>query len=126
LANANDRRRDLAHGSLVKTGASYAQPDEAKRNQRMFGARGAEGVVMLAAADALPLVVERAAEPQWRQAVARSAQDRCDVAEFDKCEIGRDAYPPINTGVGIGPVLVAGAWLAFYVITAVHALASGS
>ena len=33
-------------------------------------------VVMLAPADALPLAVERAGEPQWRQAVARSVQDR--------------------------------------------------
>jgi len=37
---------------------------------------------MLAAADALPLAVERAGKPQWRQAVARSVQDRSDVAEF--------------------------------------------
>jgi hypothetical protein len=75
---------------------------------------------MLAAADALPLAVERAGEPQWRQAVARSAQDRCDVAEFAKCEIGRDAYPLINSGIGIGPAVVASAWLAFYVIAAIH------
>jgi hypothetical protein len=75
---------------------------------------------MLAAADALPLAVERAGEPQWRQAVARSAQDRRDVAEFAKCEIGRDAYPLINSGIGIGPAVVASAWLAFYVIAAIH------
>ncbi len=75
---------------------------------------------MLAAADALPLAVERAGEPQWQQAVARSVQDRCDAREFDKCEIGRDAYPPINRGVGIGPAVVASAWLAFYVIAAIH------
>jgi hypothetical protein len=81
---------------------------------------------MLAAADALPLVVDRAGEPQWRQAFARSVQDRCDVAEFDKCEIGRDAYPPINAGVGIGPAVAASIWLAFYVVAAVHSLASGS
>src|SRR5712691_3725987 len=98
-----------AHGSVVKTGAGHAQPDEAKRKQRISSARGTEGVVMLAAADALPLVVARAGEPQWRQAVARSVQDRCDAREFDKCEIGRDAYPPINRGVGIGPAVVASA-----------------
>jgi hypothetical protein len=75
---------------------------------------------MLAPADALPQAMERAGEPQWRQAVARSVQDRCDVSEFDKCEIGRDAYPLINGGVGIGPVVVASAWLAFYVIAAIY------
>src|SRR6266851_9362633 len=93
-----------AHGSVVKTGAGHAKPNKAKRNQRISRTRRTEGVVMLAAADALPLVVERAGEPQWRQAVARSVQDRCDVAEFAKCEIGRDAYPPINRGVDIAPV----------------------
>jgi len=74
---------------------------------------------MLAAADALPLAVERAGEPQWRRAVARSVQ-ACDVSEFDKPEIGRDAYPPNNGGVGIGPAVVASGWLAFYVIAAIH------
>jgi hypothetical protein len=72
---------------------------------------------MLAPADALPLAVERAGEPRWRQAVARSVQDRCDVSEFDKREIGRDASPPYNHG---GTVVVASAWLAFYVIAAIH------
>jgi hypothetical protein len=81
---------------------------------------------MLAPADTLPRAVERAAEPQWRQAVARSDQDRCDAREFDKCEIGRDAYPLINSGVGIGPVVVASAWLAFYVIAAIHNLIASS
>jgi hypothetical protein len=47
---------------------------------------------MLAAADAPRLALERAGEPQWRQAVARSVQDRCNVPEFDKPEIGR---PPL-------------------------------
>ena len=72
---------------------------------------------MLAPTDALPLTVERAGEPQWRQAVARSVQDRCDVSEFDKPEIGRDAFPPCNRG---GTAVVASAWLAFYVFAALH------
>ena len=72
---------------------------------------------MLAPADALPLALERAGEPQRRQAVARSVQDRCDVSEFDKPEIGRDASPPYNHR---GTVVVASAWLAFYVIAAIH------
>jgi hypothetical protein len=76
---------------------------------------------MQAHADALPLPPERAGEPPWRQAVARSFQDCREVREFDECEIGRDAYPLIKGGVGIGPGLVAGAWLAFYVIAAIHA-----
>ena len=49
---------------------------------------------MLDRTDALPLAVERAGEAPWRQAVAPSVQDRCDVPEFNKCEVGRDAYPP--------------------------------
>lgn len=79
---------------------------------------------MLAPADALPLAVERAGKPQWRQAVARSVQDRCEVSEFDKPEIGREASPPYDHR---GTVVVASAWLAFYVIAAVHHLkASGN
>ena len=67
-------------------------------------------------ADTLPLASERAGEPRWRQAAARSAQDRCDVCEFDKPEIGRDAFPPYNHS---GTVVAASAWLAFYVIAAI-------
>jgi hypothetical protein len=84
-------------------------------------------VVMLAPADALPLALQRAGEPRWRQAVAQqvaarqavaqSVQDRRDVSEFDKPEIGRDAIAPYNHG---GTVVVASAWLAFYVIAAIH------
>ena len=72
---------------------------------------------MLAPADALPLAVERAGEARWRQAVARSVQDRCDVSEVDKPEIGRDASPLYNHR---GTVVVASAWLAFYVFAAIH------
>jgi hypothetical protein len=78
---------------------------------------------MQAHADALPPALERAGEPQWRQAVARSVQDRCDVTEFDKREIGRDASAPYDHS---GTVVVASAWLAFYVVAAFHAfIASG-
>jgi hypothetical protein len=69
---------------------------------------------MLDAADALPLAVERA-EPSWRRAVERSVQDHCDVS--DKPEIGRDAFSPYNHR---GTVVVASAWLVFYVIAAIH------
>jgi hypothetical protein len=79
---------------------------------------------MLAAADAPPLALERVGEPQWRQAVARSVQDRCNVPEFDKPEIRRNASPPYNHR---GTVVVASVWLAFYVIAALHNfLASGN
>ena len=79
---------------------------------------------MLAPTDALPLTVERAGEPQWPQAVTRSVQDHCDVSEFDKSEIGRDAFPPYNHR---GTVVVASVWLAFYVIAAIHEfIASGN
>ena len=69
-------------------------------------------VVLLDAADALPLAVERT-EPPWRQAVERSVQDHCDVSD----EIGRDAFSPYNHR---GTVVVASAWLVFYVIAAIH------
>jgi hypothetical protein len=69
---------------------------------------------MLEAADALPLAVERV-EPPWRQAVERSVRDHCDVS--DKPEIGQDVFSPNNHR---GTVVVASAWLVFYVIAAIH------
>jgi hypothetical protein len=67
---------------------------------------------MRASPDAALVGVERARRPQWRQAVGRSAQDRCDIAKFDKPGIKRDAFPPYNHR---GTVVVGCAWLAFYV-----------
>lgn len=78
---------------------------------------------MRAHAGALPIAIERVAEPRWRQAERRSVQNRLDVPGFNKCEVGRDANPPYD----YGPVVVASAWLAFYVIAALHHLvASGN
>jgi hypothetical protein len=74
---------------------------------------------MPAPADALPLGRERADKPKWRQAVARSVQDRGDVYEFEKTEIGRNTSSPYNHR---GTVVVASAWLALYVIAAIHQL----
>jgi hypothetical protein len=71
---------------------------------------------MPAPADALPLTVERNGEPQWRQAAARSVQDRRGVCEFNKPEIGRGGSPSYNH---IGTVVVSSAWLVFYVIGAI-------
>jgi hypothetical protein len=82
---------------------------------------------MLDHTDALPPALERAGEAPWRQAVTPSVQDRCDLPEFNKCEVGRDAYPASDhRAVGIGSVVVASIWLAFYVIAAAHSLASGN
>jgi hypothetical protein len=68
-------------------------------------------------ADALPQTLERAGELRWRQTAARSAQDRCGVSDFDGREIGRDTSPPYDHK---GTLVVASAWLAFYVIAAIH------
>ena len=50
--------------------------------------------------DALPLIV----------------QHRCDVSEFDKPDIGRDACPPCRRE---GTVIGAGAWLTFVIAATV-------
>ena len=74
--------------------------------------------------DALSLALERAGKPQWRQAVARSVQDRRDVSEFDHPEIKRDASTFYNHG---GAVVIASAWLAFYVFAVIYRfIASGN
>jgi hypothetical protein len=87
----------------------------------MIGAPPISEVVMLSPADAL--AVEPAGEPPWRQAVARPVQRRCNLSEFDECEIGRDAYEPCDHR---GTVVVASG-LAFYVIAAIHhSMASGN
>jgi hypothetical protein len=61
---------------------------------------------MQAHTGALPLALERAGESRWRQAAARSEQDRCDVAAL-----------PYDHG---GTILAASAWLAVYAIAAIH------
>ena len=55
--------------------------------------------------------------------VARSARDRGDVSGFDTLETGREVCPPYNHR---GMIAVGSAWLAFYIIVAIHHLmASG-
>ena len=49
--------------------------------------------------------------------LSRSAENRSDVVEFNKGEVGRDANPPYNHG---GVIVVTSAWLAFYIIAAIH------
>jgi hypothetical protein len=66
---------------------------------------------MQAHTNALPLALERAGEPARRQAMARSVQDRRDVAEFDKREIGRGAHPRFRER-RVLPALAVGASLA--------------
>jgi hypothetical protein len=78
---------------------------------------------MQAHADAVLLAEERADEPRGRQAVARSVQDCSDAHQCDTHEIGQDASPPYDQR---GLVIVASAWLAFYVIAAIHPLLSGN
>jgi hypothetical protein len=70
-------------------------------------------------ANTLTPTLEYAGEPRWRQRVARSVQDRGDLAESDKHEIGEHAYRPYDHK---GLVLVASAWLAFYVFATIHDL----
>lgn len=76
---------------------------------------------MQAYADALPLAFGRADEPRSRQAVTRSVQDHGDVLDFDKPESGRDRHLRNHKEVGVDTVVVAIAWLAFYVVAAVGA-----
>jgi hypothetical protein len=52
--------------------------------------------------------------------------DRCDIPEFDRCEIGRDAHPHSFREVGIGTRVVASIWLAFCFIASVHSLVTGN
>ena len=72
---------------------------------------------MQAHADALPLASGRAGGRRRQKAAARSEQDRCDVSEFDKPAIGRDAFAFYNHR---GAVAVASAWLVIYVIAALY------
>ena len=66
--------------------------------------------------ETLPLAPRRTGGRRWRQTAARSGQNRRDVPEFDKAEIGRDAFAFYNHG---GAVAVASAWLVIYVIAAI-------
>ena len=60
-----------------------------------------------------------------REAVAASVQDRRDGREFESSQIRQDARRPINQELGSGPIVVATAWLAFYVVATVHVLVFG-
>jgi hypothetical protein len=71
--------------------------------------------------DALSLGLGRAGKPRWRQ---RSVQGRRDVSELDHPEIKKDASRFYNHG---GAVVVASAWLAFYVFAVIYRfMASGN
>jgi hypothetical protein len=72
-------------------------------------------------ADAPPLAAELAREPRLRQTMVRPVQGLCDVSEFDKCQVGRDCNPPYDHR---GVVVVASAWLAFYIIAVTIAFGS--
>jgi len=74
-------------------------------------------IVMPVPADALAPDRKCADEPKSRRAAAQSVQERCDGSEFDKREIGQAGLPPYNHR---GIIVAASAWLAFYVILAIH------
>jgi hypothetical protein len=64
-------------------------------------------------------LVSLGGDSRWR----RQSKDRRDVRKFDKREIAPDACLPYDPR---GLVVVAGGWLAFYVIAAIHdVIASG-
>jgi hypothetical protein len=69
-------------------------------------------------ANALTPTVEYAGEPRRPQAIARSVQERV-LSQSDKREIGEYAYRPYDQK---GLVVVASAWLAFYVFATIHDL----
>jgi hypothetical protein len=73
-------------------------------------------VAMQAHADALPLALERAGGSRRQQPVAPQVQDRRDICEVDRRAIGPDARPPYDPR---GLLVVASAWLAFYLIAAI-------
>lgn len=54
----------------------------------------------------------------------RRNQSRCqrDLIAFDKPRTGQDRIPPYDHR---GTIIVAGVWLAFYLITAIHHFISG-
>jgi hypothetical protein len=117
--NTTERGRNSA-SRVIRSDDAAAAADAYHRIVRLEAA-------MQTHTGALPLAVERSSESRWRRTTARSLQHRCDIAEFDKCDIGREAHPPINKEVGIGPTVVASAWLAFCVIAVIHQLiASGN
>jgi hypothetical protein len=70
-------------------------------------------------ANALTPTLKYAGEPRRRQPVALSVQDRGDLPESDKREVGEHACRPYDHK---GLVLVASAWLAFYVFATIHDL----
>ena len=70
---------------------------------------------MQTTADAIQMDRYRADERMRRQVAAQPIP--CDLAAFDKPRTGRDRVVPSEYR---GPIVVGIAWLAFYVITAVH------
>jgi len=68
-------------------------------------------------ADATPIGRDCADERRCRQTTAQSVRRQRDAFAFDNPRIGLDRIPPCDHR---GTIIVAGAWLAFYVITAIH------
>lgn len=74
---------------------------------------------MLTSAEA-PRPDQEATEPKWRQAERPSDGER-DASKMLESHGGRNDTPPYNHP---GTVVVACAWLAFYLIVAIHFFAS--
>lgn len=72
---------------------------------------------MQATANAIQMDRNRADERRWRQAATQSVRCQRDLIAFDKPRTGQDRIPPYDHR---GTIIVASAWLAFYVITAIH------
>jgi hypothetical protein len=72
-------------------------------------------IVMLTTAGAIRMDGSRSDERRSRQVASQSV--RRDLSAFDKPWSGQDRVPPYDHR---GATIVAGAWLAFYVITAIH------
>jgi hypothetical protein len=63
-----------------------------------------------------------APKPELRRVIAPSAQEHSAVCKFHEPEIGRDTSAYNHNGT----VVVASAWLAFYVIAAIYVMTSGN
>ena len=72
---------------------------------------------MQTTANAIQMDRNRADERSWRQPATQSVRCQRYLTAFDKPRMGRSRVPPYDHR---GTIIVAGAWLAFYVITAIH------
>jgi hypothetical protein len=72
---------------------------------------------MFAPADAPPLYPDRADESNWPKTAVPSRRGCRDAFAFEKPRTTRDGHAPYNHR---GTILVAGAWLALYVVAVIQ------